>query len=81
MRQLYSQSAKNTLPYFLHKEIYTVAFEQAAKVAPPSLAAARLPNISEWLVGVANVPTKIIFKKRLTWAFQNIRPSLSMTRN
>jgi len=44
-------------------------------------AAARLPNTPEWLVGVANVPTKIIFKKRLTWAFQNIRPSLSMTRN
>jgi len=39
--------------------MYVIAYKQAAKVAPP-LHAARLPNTPEWLVGVANVPTKSI---------------------
>jgi len=47
------------LIFFLDEEIYAIASEQVAEVAPP-LHAARLPNTPEWLVGIANLRNELI---------------------
>jgi len=47
------------LIFFLDEEIYAVASRQVVEVAPP-LHAALLPNIPEWLVGVANLRNELI---------------------